>query len=121
MKTLKCENVQASEAIDEIFQVCFETNFDSLKDYFLIQRNFEFEEITGKKIYTESDDDNFTGYNIIGEAQLDRNRFYIKFNNSSKSEIELLFKVSEKNFQKIKRILEIIFIQFDFLKTAITQ
>lgn len=116
MKTLKCRNVQAAEAGDEIFQVTFETEFDSLKDYFLIQRGFEFEEVVGNQIYIESDDMTFTGYNIIEEAFLERNRFYIRLNDKDNSEIELLFSISDNKYQKIKKTLKIIFTRFHNLK-----
>jgi len=116
MKTLKCKYVQAAEAGDEIFQVNFETEFDSLKDYFLIQRGFEFEEIEGKSIYVECDDLTFTGHNIIEEALLERNRFYIRLNDKDKSEIELLFSISDNKYQRIKKTMIIIFTRFDNLK-----
>jgi len=118
MKTLNCENVQASEAGDELFQVSFETKFDSLKDYFLIQRGFEFEDVLGEQIYIESDDNRFTGHNMIEEAHLDRNRFYVKLNDSNQSEIELLYNVPEKDYTEIKSILINIFTRFDFLKIS---
>lgn len=116
MKILKCNNVQADEAGDERFQVLFEKEIDNLTNYFLIQRDFECEDIQGKQIYIECDDLTFTGFNMIETAYLERNRFYIKLNNTKKSEIELHFNISIDKYQEILKILKIIFTGFNNLK-----
>ena len=109
MKKLQANHVSASEAGD-YFQVLFEVEQDSLENYFLIQRGFEFDDYEQPDpYYIESDDEIFCGHLDIAKAKLDRNRFYLKLKDREGGDLEITFDITDKNYQEVKRLLKIIF------------
>lgn len=107
MKQLNAKYVSASEAGD-YFQVLFEEERDSLENYFLIQRGFEFEDITPDPCYIESDDLTLCGHLKISKVGLSRNRFYLLLGDKNQNDLEIRFEISEENYQEVKRVLTII-------------
>ncbi len=119
MKNLDCNNVSISESGDEYFQVSFDQGNDSTENYLLLQRGFESEEFEGPSYYIESDDEIFIGHNILKEAVLTRNSFYIKLNNSQESELKVVFDIPGKDFEELRNSLRTVFIGFEILKFEI--
>lgn len=116
MKKLEAKRVSASEAGD-YFQVLFEEDRDRFKNYFLIQRGFEFD--FGERpdpCYIESDDRTFCGHIRITKAELAKNRFYLKLGDSKGSDMEIMYDTSEDNYQEVKRVVRIIFSGTNALK-----
>ncbi|NIR49091.1 hypothetical protein GWO43_11565 [candidate division KSB1 bacterium] len=117
MKKLKAKYVSASESGGEYFQVIFEEKRDSLTNYFLIQRAFEFEEDEGPDPpYLESDEEKLCGHLAFQKVEFDRNRFYIQLADEEKHDLEVSFDISEENYQEVKRLLKIILTGYDFVK-----
>lgn len=105
MKKLQVNHVSASEAGD-YFQVLFEQARNSLRNYFLIQRGFEFDEDEkSDPCYVESDDENLCGHPEIKKAVLDRNRFYLKLSDREDFDLEITFDIADENYQEVKRVL----------------
>ena len=116
MKKLKAKHVSLAEAGEEIFQVQFEEKSDSLKNYFLLQRAFEFEDDEPDPPYIESDDMTFCGHLKLNRVEFSRNRFYIQLANKQKSELEINFEISNKQYHEVKEYLGIILSGLDFVK-----
>ncbi|MFQ5825049.1 MAG: hypothetical protein ACE5JB_13430 [bacterium] len=107
----------ASEAGGEYFQVSFEEEWDSLTNYFLIQRGFEFDDDEKPDPpYLESDDERFCGHLEFQKVEFNRNRFYIQLADEEKNDLEVSFGISEDNYQEVKRVLKIILLGYDFVK-----
>jgi hypothetical protein len=101
----------------DYFQVLFEVEQNSLENYFLIQRGFEFDDYEQPDpCYIESDDGRFCGHLDIAKAELDRNRFYLKLMDRESGDLEITFDIADKNYQEVKRFLEIIFSGFNTLE-----
>ena len=115
MKRLNAKYVSATEAGD-YYQVTFEEERDSLTNYFLIQRGFEFEEILPDDPYIESDDLKFCGRPKFVKIEFNRNRFYLLLADNDKNELEINFDIPDKEYKEVKRILKIILSGYDFLK-----
>lgn len=113
MKQLNAKYVSASEAGD-YFQVLFEEERDSLKNYFLIQRGFEFEDITPDPCYIESDDLTLCGHLKIKKVELSRNRFYLLLGDKNQNALEIKFETSGGNYQEVKRVLAIILSGYNY-------
>ena len=108
MKHFNAKCVSATVAGD-IFRVMFEQDDDSLENYFLIQRNFEFAEIDELNRCTiESDDTTFCGSSKIGRVEFSENRFYIRLADDVKNELEITYNTSKKNYEKVKKVLSTI-------------
>jgi hypothetical protein len=121
MKKLIAKHVSAGESGGEYFQVMFETDRDSDKNYFLIQRAFEsewdeFEEAKPDPPYIESDDMTFCGFLDLKKVEFSRNRFYIQLANKRKDDLEISFDVSDREYQEVKEILKTILSGCDFAK-----
>jgi hypothetical protein len=107
---LKCQQVSVSEAGDEIFDVMFEgKKTENHTPYVLIQRAF-LEEDDGEPspIYLETHDTNLIGHYPRLNAALTRNRFIITLPPPEGEIIEVDFRVSEKQFRKLRDALGII-------------
>ena len=115
MKRLNAKYVSASEAGD-YYQVTFEEEYDSLTNYFLIQRGFEFEEILPDDPYIESDDLRYCGRPKFLTMEFTRTRFYLRLADKAKSELEINFDIPDKEYKAAKRILKIILSGYDFVK-----
>ena len=115
MKKLQANRVCVSDDGD-YFQVLFEEEWDSLKNYFLIQRNFEHDyDEEPDRCYIETDNEGFCGHLDIEKAELDRNRFYLKLADKKDGEIEITFQIRNENYLEAKRVLKIIFSGLDTL------
>ena len=115
MKKINAKYVTASEEGD-YYQVSFEEKWDSMSNYFLIQRGFEFEDIIPDDPYIESDDLRFCGWPGFKKIEFTRNRFYILLADKDKNELEINFDIPEKDYKEAKRILEIILSGYGFAK-----
>lgn len=116
MKRIYAKYVTASEAGD-YFQVSFEEKRDSLINYFLIQRGFEYyEDEEPDELYIESDDIRFCGCPKFEKIEFNRNRFHLLLADDDKNELEINFDISDKDYKEAKRILEIILSGYDFVK-----
>ena len=100
---LNCKYVSTSEAGD-YFQVLFEKESDD-KEYFLIQRQFEFPD--GGKCYIETQGEDYIGHYKIRKSTISPKRFYVKIQRRQDSDITINFNTSTKNFNEIKRVLKI--------------
>lgn len=98
-------HVSASEAGD-YFQVTFEEqpNDNDTEQYFLIQREFEFDEDSW---YLECPAENLYGEVIILQHELSDQRLY--FTTADNKEVELTFEIPQETYQDVKRILGVIF------------
>jgi hypothetical protein len=107
---LKCQHVSASEAGDEIFQVCFEVKQDQEDGrYVLISRAFlEEEEGEASPYYVETHDERLTGHYPSVEAELTRNRLVLRLPSPLNNMIEVEFTTSDRNFRKVQQTLGII-------------
>ena len=101
---LNCKYVSASEAGD-YFQVLFEKELDDDKEYFLIQRQFEFPD--GGKCYIETQGEDYIGHYKIRKSTISPKRFYVKIQRWQDSDITINFNTSTKNYNEIKRVLKI--------------
>lgn len=100
--------MEESQAGD-YYQVSFEKTQDSLIDYLLIQRGFEFEDFAPDRIYIECDDPSLCGHHSIKEVAFTHNIFYLRATNEHEEySFEINFQIDEYKYRKIKRILEII-------------
>lgn len=109
MKSFKASSVTATQAGD-YFQVNFDETPDSLKNYLLIQRGFEFEDLTPDPVYVECDDLDLCGHVGIREVIFTRERFYLQADEAHKDfAFEITYQIDENNYRKVKRILDIIF------------
>ena len=84
-----------------------------MKDYFLIQWGFEEEDETRDEPYIESDDMRFCGRPGIKTVELNRNRFHLLL--VDENELEINFNISDDEYNEVKRILEIILADDNFL------
>jgi hypothetical protein len=111
MKTLNAKTVEASEAGGEYFQVHFEGEIDGQRNYFLIQRAFEGYEDDEEPAppYVESEDMTFCGFEEIRKAVFGRNRLYLQLNDDNLSELEILYDISDEDFDEIKDVFSAIF------------
>jgi len=121
MKKLKAKHVSAAEAGGEYFQVMFEEDRDSDKNYFLIQRAFEsegdeFEKDAPDLPYIESDDMTFCGFLKLKRVELSRNRFYIQLADKQQNDLEISFDIWAMDYRKVKNILKKILYGYDFIK-----
>ena len=117
MKELNAKHASASEGGEEYFQVMFEEQLDSLENYFLIQRNFEFEE--GEKPdppYIDSDDERFCGHLEFDKVEFNQERFYIRLADEDKNELEVTLDIPDDDYREIKRILKDYFVWLCFRK-----
>lgn len=102
--------VSATQSGD-YFQVLFEEeydieeSFDIEKEYFLIQRQFEFPD--KGECYIENRDESYIGHYRIKYAELEKNRFYLEIQRSEKNKIEIFFHTSDHNYMEIKRVMSI--------------
>ena len=108
LKKLNSKYVSASDQGGEYFQITFEEEKDSLINYFLIQRSLNEEDDIPDPPYIESDDMRFCGHIKLLHVELNRNRFFIQLAEKGNDKLEINFTTSDKNYDKIKEILEII-------------
>ena len=108
---LQCKHISASEAGDEIFQVLFEVHPEQEDSpYLLISRSFfEEDEVEPSSVYVETNDGRLTGHYKKIKAQLERHSFTIRLPPPAADTIKVDFTTSEMNFNKVKRMLQIIF------------
>ncbi len=99
-----CKYVSASEAGD-YFQVLFEKERDVDKEYFLIQRRFEFSD--RGKCYIEPQGEDYIGHYKITKSTISPERSYVKIQRWQDSDITINFNTSTKNYNEIKRVLKI--------------
>ena len=106
--SFKAKNVIATESGD-YYQVDFEETRDSLINYLLIQRGFEFEELTPDPVYVECSDPDLCGHVPIKKVSFTPNRFYLQVDDANEDfAFDITYQIDENNYQEVKRILEII-------------
>jgi hypothetical protein len=103
-RQFRCGHVSASEAGDG-FQVLFQKSPDSVEEYVLVQRHFEFPD--GGKCYVESEDREFCGHFRIRSASLSRNWFRMAFGREPVREIVVVFSATDSVYSEVKRVLRI--------------
>ncbi len=115
MKSFKANSVVATQAGD-YFQVDFEETRYSLKNYLLIQRGFEFEDLTPDPVYVECDDLDLCGHIGIKEVIFTPECFLLQGAEEDKDfAFEITYRIDENNYREVKRILKIIFSACDCL------
>jgi len=100
----QCKYVFADEA-EDYYQVLFEDEIDSDKEYFLIQSQFEFPD--NDECYIESNDFNYCGHYRIHNAVLTDNRLTIEIDRKSHKDIIVVFQILLENYREVQRILKI--------------
>ena len=97
--------IEASEEGDYV-QVFFGRNRESVDEYLLIQRQFEFPD--DGECYVETANLNFCGHYFIRSAQLARNSFRVSYGKKSGKQVMVTFKATDRAYAKAKRILKAI-------------
>ena len=108
---LICQHVSAGDAGDEIFQVLFEENIDDDNaPYLLLQRAFlEEDEGDDDPPYVETNVVQLTGHHANLCATLTRNSLTVSLPPQKNDIITIEFDITDIQFDKVKRILSIIF------------
>ena len=111
---LKCKYVEASQAGDEIFQICFDAERGQENGpYLLISRAYleeDDDESESSTIYVEMQGEQLiAGHYKMVESNLTREHLTLRFPSDPASEqIDIEFKTSDRNFKKVERMLGII-------------
>ena len=102
---IELDHVSASESGD-YYQVTFEGEVDQEDGpYVLVQRQFEFPD--GGRCYVETHDQEYIGHFRVAQAELGRNRFFLKLAGRKAAELEVAFKTTAKNWREVARIMRI--------------
>jgi hypothetical protein len=102
---IELDHVSASESGD-YYQVMFEGELNQEEGpYVLIQRQFEFPD--GGRCYVETHDQDHSGHFKVAQAELHRNRFFLKLAGRKGAGLEVAFKTTAKNWREIVRVLRI--------------
>ena len=116
MKTkleFKSEKVEISESGGEYFQVIFK-NKEGPKQYFLIQRAFEFEEFDDSpSCYMESHISDCNGHAERVGWELTDKEFTCRYKLDEEVEIKIQFDEPEEKAQEIRSTLKTIFSRLD--------
>ena len=107
---LKCKRASASEAGGEMFQVLFEVNPEQeYGPYVLIQRAWlEAEEGAASPYYVETHEECLIGQYATLEEELSKNLLILRLPPPTDETIEIDFATSERGFQEIRHVLDII-------------
>ena len=112
---LTCGYLEASEEGDYV-QVFFGKTRESVDEYFLIQRQFEFPD--DGKCYVETANPNCCGHYVIQNAQLTRNWFRISYGKKTAKQVMVSFKASDRTYAKARRILKVIVPRLEVAEVA---
>jgi len=94
---LNCKHVSASEAGD-YFQFLFEKERDDDKEYFLIQRQFEFPD--GDKCYVKNQGEDYIGHNKIRKSAIVTKDFIKKYKNGKIQTLQFILTHQRKTIAK---------------------
>lgn len=107
MIQMQFDSVSGSEAGDYL-QVLFEGNEDDLdREYFLIQRQFEFPD--GGRSYIESKDVRYCGHFRVHLATLSRRWLHLDMPSTEWKGIRIQFEVDDPAYEELSRILGVMF------------
>jgi hypothetical protein len=111
---LRAAHVSVSDFDDLYVQISFGTealdaDFDApTKPYLLIQRQFEYDD--GGVCYIETHEpDNYAGHFRLRLVEFSPGRLVFDIDRASNRKVEVTFKLAPQRFQKIQRIVRIIF------------
>ncbi len=116
MITFKARGVSPSEEGD-YFQVLFNERLDDDTVYFLIQRGFDYDDEDQEEpdpCYMETHDERLCGHLDIARAELSRRRFYLRLACSDAPAVEILYRISDRKYSELTRIMKTILGEAEF-------
>ena len=112
---IQLKNASASESGD-YFQVLFEEEEDGEGAYLLIQRQLE-DPDSSLRYFEAHDEDDIAHFRVV-RATLGRHRLHLRLARREAAELEVTFKVTDKDYHEVERVMRIMIPCLDVVDAA---